>query len=99
MFVVTGRVIGLRPLRVFRAVAGVLLASGVMGLVVWLLESRVEEHWSNAARLLVGIATGSLAYLILLALISPAPYVDLRTLLAERVGFLRRFPVRGLRSE
>jgi PST family polysaccharide transporter len=99
MFVLTGRVIGLRPLRVFRAVGGVLLASAGMGLLVWLLETRLEEHWSNPARLLVGVATGIVAYPILLALISPAPYEDFRALAAERVGFLRRIPVRRLRSE
>jgi hypothetical protein len=83
---------------VLQTVAGVLVASALMGALVWLLETQLEEHWSNAARLIAGVATGTVVYLILLALISPPPYVDFCSLLAERISVLRRLQAWRLRS-
>jgi PST family polysaccharide transporter len=80
---VSGRLVDLRTMEVLRAMAGVSLATALMGICVWLVEQGLPTAWSEPAKLVVGVATGILAYLLALVILSPRPYKDARAMLAD----------------
>ena len=80
---VTGGLIGLSIREILRAVAGVGLASAVMGVVVWSVEAGARDALGSGLQLAVGVITGVVAYVFALHVISPKAYVDLRRLVHE----------------
>ena len=80
---VTGGLIGLSIREILRAVAGVGLASAVMGVVVWIVEVGARDALGSGLQLAVGVVTGIVSYVFALHVISPKAYGDFRRLVHE----------------
>jgi O-antigen/teichoic acid export membrane protein len=92
LFAVT-RVVGVRVRDVFRALSGVLAATVVMGVVVYVARVGLEQLGLGAApRLGVCIATGFGMFALAFRVLAPAPYTDVVSNVSRLVK-ARRSPV------
>jgi PST family polysaccharide transporter len=82
----SGRLIGVSIGDVGRALGRVGLASLAMGVVVWLVEASIPSGWGPPGQLVSGVLAGVGAYLVILQIVSPQPYDDLKRLIADVRG-------------
>jgi O-antigen/teichoic acid export membrane protein len=82
-FFVAGKLIDLSTVDVLREMEGVVIASTVMGALVWLFEREIAGSWAAVTQLLTGIAVGVVGYVLALHALSPRAYDDFRGLVGE----------------
>ncbi len=84
IFRVVGPIIDMSMREVIHAVASVGGAAILMGLVVWVIKVGILERWGTLLQLTLGVLAGAVSYALLLHLISPRSYRDLRAILSDR---------------